>query len=1066
MEDLKKELKMGELKREILRNSLEQTNAQASSILLFTLQWKELEDHFDSIQRSIEKRLDAVGFRETEVETRMRIVSEREEEFGLKESELSLLSKKIEECNAEIKFKKEEIDLMQKLLEDCSSEFKSKGEELDSVGKSVEDCCKELGLKKEELCSVQKLISECCEKLEGKELELECLRNSIKECSDQLDVKQNELVRNQEMIEEQCKQLGDNERKQDSFKSLFQDYEEELEAKKEKYEALEKSVAVLAAKLDYSEKKLCSIDEKISDRLQELSSRDDDLDSLLALIVRSEEKLESTKEELKSVEARVREYSKDVELKNQEFNAIQMSIEQLSQELDSKGKQLGSVQISIEGYTKELEAKEEKLHSKEKQLSSVQIWIEGCTKQLEGKEEELHSKEKQLSSVQISIEGCTKQLEAKEEELHSKEKQLSSVQMSVQGCTKQLEAKEEELTSIKNSILECTKELESKQQQLESIQKFQENSFGVLESEEKQPNLVEKEDGEYLQEADVTDEHLRSLERSLEERLDRLETEKRHFEARVGEFELKEKQFDLVKKSVEQRSKEIELKEKKLTNALHSQVSSENPNSFDKQALGITNTESGMFSISMSLSIDSYVTQTCFAFFLNSFIFFSLLHVLDEPVTNQIKTENPENFMICNASEASTADVVVGAVMHGIALQSILNEQFDEPGLRKNEVLSALQMSPDPAKFVLDLMIGISSQQHKKKAGTGFEESVLKISVIMLEQLLQVSPHVHPNVKADALEFANEWKTKMKLSAENSLEILCFLQFVAAFGLSSSLRGNEIFKLLVTTAQHQQARNICQLLGFTNMIPEFVGSLVSRKQYIEAVRFICALDCKDKFPPKQLLDLFLDDINRVAYNCRKIGKNSPQVQQKATDEWITSLKSLIECVIDCKLESCMPVEVIENFIAELEKQKMNSTFSAVQPNVHGWTLCNTRPFVPGNQPSPVLAVQRQFQGGIYASSPGTRPQQQFQGMINASSTPGTRPQGPSNKRARTDGLVIKSYTPQVPTVLNLNIHPASLPGPGVKRNTGIIRIRSAANLEHSSSSATRQYLVHNKPKQQ
>ncbi|KAK8577182.1 hypothetical protein V6N13_122174 [Hibiscus sabdariffa] len=134
MEDVKKELKMGELKREILRNSLEQTNAQVSSILLFTLQWKELEDHFDLIQRSIEKRLDAVGFREMEVETRMRIVSEREEEFDLKESELSLLSKKIEECNAEIKFKKEEIDLMQKLLEDCSSEFKSKSEELDSIG--------------------------------------------------------------------------------------------------------------------------------------------------------------------------------------------------------------------------------------------------------------------------------------------------------------------------------------------------------------------------------------------------------------------------------------------------------------------------------------------------------------------------------------------------------------------------------------------------------------------------------------------------------------------------------------------------------------------------------------------------------------------------------------------------------------------------------------------------------------------------------------------------------------------------------------------------------------------
>ncbi|KAK8541905.1 hypothetical protein V6N12_014525 [Hibiscus sabdariffa] len=958
MEDLKKGLKMGELKREILRTSLEQASAQASSILLFTFQWKELEKHFELVQQSIEKRLDFVESREKELESTMRILREREEEIGLHERELS---RKIEECNVELKFKKEEIDRMQKLLQGCLSEFKSKNEELDLVGKSVEDCSKELGLKKEQLCSVQKSINGCCENLEGKELELECLRNSIKECSDQLDVKQNQLVRSREMIEEQYKQLIENEKKQDSFKSLIQDYEEELEAKKEKYEALEKSVAVLAAKLDYNEKKLRSIDEKISDRLQELRSRDAELDSLLK-----------------------------------------------------------------------------------------------------------------------SIDGRTKQLEAKEEELHSKENQLKSVQISLEGCTKQLGAKEQELVSVKNSILNCTRQLESKQQQLEAIQKSQEEISGMLESKEKQLDLVVKACGERLQEADVKEKHLDSIKRSLDERLDKLEREKRQFEARVRQFELEEKQFDSVKKSVEQRSKELELKEKKLTNALHSQVSSGNPISFFSQAHGISNVES-----------------------------------VNPVITPQIKTENLENFIIFNGIEASTADLVTGARMDGgMDSLSILDEHSDEPDLRKNEVLRALQNSPDPAKFVLDLMLEISSQ-HKKNDGSGFEESVLKISLLMLEQLLQVSPHVQPqpNVKTDALKLAKEWKTKMKLSAENSMEILCFLQFVAAFGLASSLNADEIFKLLVTTAQHQQARNICQLLGFTDMIPELVDGLIARKQYIEAVRFVCALDCKDKWPPKQLLDLFVRDINRVASDRLMIGKNSPEVQQKATDEQIASLKSIIECVKDCKLESYVPVEVIEKCISKLEKHMMYSPFSVVQSGVQGSTTCNTAPSVPGNQPSPVPAVQQQFQGGIYASTMGTqrqgqfhgglnasapgtrphglsgkrartagivinshtprvptRPQQQFQGMINAS-TPGNRPQGPSNKRARTAGIVINSYTPQVPT-LNPNIRRASQRGFDVPCNPGITHLGWAANLENSSTSATRQSnvaeenrLIHDRPKQ-
>ncbi|KAL4325239.1 hypothetical protein GQ457_11G006450 [Hibiscus cannabinus] len=905
MEDLDKERKLGELKSENLRKSLEQVNAQASSILLFSLQWKELEDHYDLIQRSVENRLHVVESREKELEYTLRILRERGEEIGLKESELSLLSTKIEECNVELQFKEEEIDWMQKLLEEYSLEFKSKKEELDLVGKSLEDCSKELGLKKEQL----KSISECCEKLEGKELELECLRNSIKECSNQLDVKQNELVRSQEMIEDQCRQLCENEKKLDSIKSLIQDYEEELEAKKEKYEALEKSVVVLAAKLDYNEKKLGSVDEKISDRMQELCSRHDELDLLLK-----------------------------------------------------------------------------------------------------------------------SIGGCTKQLESKEEELHSKEKQLKSVQSSIVGFTKKLGAKKKELISIKNSILECTKELESKQQLLEAIQKSQEEISGTLESKEKQLDLVVKACGERLQEADVKEKHLDSIKRSLDDRLDKLEREQRQFEARVKQFELKEKQFDSVIKSVEQRSKELELKEKNLTSALHSQVSADNPISFFSQARVITNTES-----------------------------------VNPIITNQIKTENPENFIICNAVEASTADVVIGARKDSL---NILNVHLDEPDLRKNEVLRALQNSPDPAKFVLDLMLEISSQ-HKKNDRAGFEESVLKISLLMLEQLLQVSPHVQaqPNVKTDALKLANEWKTKMKLSAENSMEILCFLQFVAAFGLASSLNADEIFNLLVTTAQHQQAWNICQFLGFTDMIPEFVDSLIARKQYIEAVRFVCALDCNDKWPPKQLLDLFVRDINRVASDHFMIGKNSPEVQQKATEEQIASLKSAIDCVKDCKLESCVPVEVIEKCISELENQMKNSAFSAVQPAVQGSTTCNTGPSVPGNQPSHVPAVQQQFRGGISASTMETQRQGQFQGTIDASS-PRTRPQGPSSKRARTAGIAINSYTPQIP-IPNPNIGPASPHGLDVPCHFG-----SAANLENLSTSASRQpnvgeenSLIHNRSKQ-
>ena len=184
------------------------------------------------------------------------------------------------------------------------------------------------------------------------------------------------------------------------------------------------------------------------------------------------------------------------------------------------------------------------------------------------------------------------------------------------------------------------------------------------------------------------------------------------------------------------------------------------------------------------------------------------------------------------------------------------------------------------------------------------------------------------------------------------------------------------------------------------------------------------------------------------------------MQEKAIDEQIAALKSVIECIKDCKLEPFMPVEIIENCIGELEKQMMNKRFSApapapaVQLEVQGWTNCNTGPSVPRNQPSPVPAVQRQFRGGICASTPGT----QLQGL--------------SNKRTRTDGPVIKFYTPQVATANNPYNRSASQHGLGVPLNQGVAHFGLPAKSGHSSNLGTKQsnvaeaqYLNHNMPKQ-
>ncbi|OMO55292.1 Prefoldin [Corchorus olitorius] len=1099
MEDIKKDALLGELRKENLRKSLEQVKAQASSVLLFTLEWNELQKHFDLVQSQIEKRIEAAESKEKQRETLERVLAEKQDEIRLKENELSSLNSKIDmelelksthsqldsmrqvlnEYSSQYTIKKEDLDNVTKLIERYTSDLNSKKEELGCVQKlltesgeklkeretklvkleeEIEKSSKEIGLNSEKVQLLQLLVEECEKKLESekkelglvtarideclknihlkndelqqlqrsideksrefemieldiefkeslmneldeplllKEKELECLRNSIKECSDQLDLKQKELARSQELMEENCKQLHENENILNSMKSLIRDYNEEIEAKEKKHNALDTSLRDHTAKLLSKERELELLKEKIASRSAELSLRDIEFNSLQKLIKGSKKQVESTKKELGSLEAKVRAYSYDVELKEQELNNLQMCIEECRQEL----------------------------HFKEKKFSSVQVSIEGCSKQLKTGEEE-------LTSIKHSIMECTK-------ELDSKQKQLEAMQKSQKQLSDELESKEKQLGLMEKACNERQLEadvkekgLDLKQKQLEAIQKSQKQLSDELESKEKQLGLMEKACNERQLEADAKEKGLDSLKRSLEERSEKLEAEKRQFEARVKELQLeadvKAKSLDSRERSIEERSAKLEAEKSQFearVKEFETRMSSGNPGSSFSHVPEITNT--GTVNLNMP---------------------------------RQIKTERPEHFTISNADESSPGALPADATRDGTSLQGIPIEHLDEAGLRKNEVLDTLRISPDPAKFVLDLMLETFSQQ-QRKGGTGFEEGVLNTYVVVLEQLMQVPRLIQPNVNADAMKLATEWKAKMELNAENSVEVLCFLLFVAAFGLVSSFDRDQIFKLLGFASQFQQARKVCQRLGLTDKIPDFISNLTKRKQYIEAVRFVCAFGIKDqKFAPEKLLNDFWTDRIRVEHDSCEIGNNLPEVQ-KVIDGQIAALKIVKQCIMDCKLGSHIAVEEIETSIAKLSKRKMNMTFSmqapspAVLPQVQGRTNCNIGPFIPRNQPGATPTVQRQFQGGICASTSGS-PLQEL-----------------SNKRARTDGPAIRNYSPQpqAPTTTSPYVRSSPSPGLGVPRNQGASHLGYFGHLPSLVSEqlniAQGQHLMNNRSKQ-
>lgn len=140
----------------------------------------------------------------------------------------------------------------------------------------------------------------------------------------------------------------------------------------------------------------------------------------------------------------------------------------------------------------------------------------------------------------------------------------------------------------------------------------------------------------------------------------------------------------------------------------------------------------------------------------------------------------------------------------------------NEPLSGNPSILAAsVPLSSDPAKLVLNSM----QKSLAEYLGNGdFEESIMSSNISQLEELMRVSPHVGPHLKADAANLAVQWKAKMTGNTENSLEGLGFLLFIASYGLLSILNIHEIIKLLGLICQDKQTLELCQTHGFADKI--------------------------------------------------------------------------------------------------------------------------------------------------------------------------------------------------------------------------------------------------------
>ncbi|EYU44022.1 hypothetical protein MIMGU_mgv1a023489mg, partial [Erythranthe guttata] len=169
-----------------------------------------------------------------------------------------------------------------------------------------------------------------------------------------------------------------------------------------------------------------------------------------------------------------------------------------------------------------------------------------------------------------------------------------------------------------------------------------------------------------------------------------------------------------------------------------------------------------------------------------------------------------------------------------------------------DEVFKVLLRSSDPAKLILEAVVLFCAPPYVKDGDIKID--IQERGIVLLDQLTKMSPDILRCGREAAILVANAWTSKMRTSAENPLNVLGFLHFLAAYKISSCFDKDEIFGFLKSVAEHNQTPGLFRALGLTENIPGFIQTLINEKHYLLVSTYIYECQLETMFPQTASFD--------------------------------------------------------------------------------------------------------------------------------------------------------------------------------------------------------------------
>ncbi|GER24936.1 protein FRIGIDA [Striga asiatica] len=754
----------------------------------------------------MEKLLDDLSERTNVAENVVKLLQRSFSEIESRQRNLDLARESVVERMMEIEFLRESYDKGLKDLEARESDFRAFREgkkrklalEEEELGARREELLSGVRMKEEELdgqltalrVQIQRLEAEqksmqrkTCERLKeikAQEASISLARQSLAERERKLQQIVGTLddricaveERESELNRDVDRRMREVTLKEEQLSLKWQEFVKEVRLADEKFMEQETVKIGLCERLGLAENKVEGFMVKINERFKEMETRESVVWESVAESVKHADLIrELLEREVTEFEEMRRAFCSFQEEKMRELVLKEEQLNTMSREL-AKDAELRNEQLTKQGrlgnqLLEKLELSQDKIEDfkeivdeKLKETGSMDIEL----KELEMKDFGMMKREFMSfrEDKMLGLVWMENQLNAMSEELVKdaklRDEQLTDQEKLGNQLLERLESMHHKVEDLRNTLQDKMKEVSLKEMEVNSTCHWVEQKMDEVDS--KRMKLREKKKSLLTEE-----EKLIHKKNKLRENHEELKMERKNLESWQRELEVKWGEVNSVRESNKNLSQVLDRREKVLD------------------------------------SVKQFI-RNCFR----------------EHQTIKKKLLLEKDLVEKRARDLDlndSADIKFILRMDGKTLQMFLNDPEKDLESMGDEVFKILHLSSDPAKLVLDAMVGFYPP-HLRKGDV--EVNVRRACIILLEQLFRMSKKIQPCTRKEAIDLASSWKSKIRANSENPLAVLGFLHLLAAYDVTSCFDRNEILSFLMMVDKHRQSPQLYRLLGFTEAL--------------------------------------------------------------------------------------------------------------------------------------------------------------------------------------------------------------------------------------------------------